>query len=485
MDLTRREFLFGAGLIAASAIGGEVSAEAEYSPKILADKPDILPGRTFWRGNAQYERIRVGIVWNGYKPSRYPAVIVQPVNAQEVAAAVRFAADHGIKIKARSGGHSWTASFMRDDAMVIDLGALNSITIDLKSQTALLGPAVHGDALQKALVPHDLFFPTGHCPDVAVGGFLLQGGWGWNVPMIGLSNGLLNSIEVVTATGEIIHASLTENDDYFWAARGASAGFFGVVTGYNVRLLPRQKMRLSQSLYRREDLPALLAWATALGPRLPREIEMNLFLMKDLDKIAPEGFAMVNMVCFAPTDSQAIDILTSADTCPIKGLALIHDVAKPTTVLDMYETLGHIYRKGLRFGADNMLSNAPPAEISGAIMQMVANLPTPNSHVLWFPVPIERVQTNTSLSIMGTNYLVGYGACVDPADDVRVQSWASDHMKRFEPLAVGMQLGDENLARRPDATILRPGASARLEALRKQHDPNGVFLSYYRGNAHS
>lgn len=484
MDLPRRDFIIGAGLIAASATGGEAAADTEASPKILTGKPEILPGRTFWRGDAQYEQIRVDIVWNGYMPSRYPAVIVQPANAQEVATVVRFAADHGMKVKARSGGHSWTASFMRDDAMVIDLGALNSINVDPASATALLGPAVHGDSLQAALMPHDLFFPTGHCPDVAVGGFLLQGGWGWNISMIGLSNGLLNSIEVVTAKGDIIQASLVENEDYFWAARGASAGFFGIITSYNVRLLPRQKMRLSQSLYRREDLPAMLAWATALGPSLPREIEMNVFVMEDLDKLAPGGFALVNMVCFAPTDSQAIDILTLADNCPVKSRALIHVVARPTTVEDMYNTLGHIYRKGLRFGTDNMVSNAPPAEISGAIMRMASNIPTPISHVLWFPVPIERVQTNTSLSLMGTNYLVGYGACVDPTDDAKVQSWASDHMNALEPLAVGMLLADENLARRPNATILRPGALERLEVLRKQYDPNGVFLSYYRGDAH-
>jgi FAD/FMN-containing dehydrogenase len=479
MDLPRREFIIGAGLMAASSGAGKAA------PKALIGTPEILPGKTFWRGDARYEQTRVDLVWNGYKPDRHPAVIVQPASAQEVAVAVRFASEHGLKVKARSGGHSWTASFMRDGAMVIDLRALDGIKMDAKASTASLGPAVRGDALQAALVPHDLFFPTGHCPDVAVGGFLLQGGWGWNVPMLGLSNTLVNSIEVVTAKGEIIRASNVENEDYFWAARGSSAGFFGIVTSYDVRLLPRPKMRASRSLYRREDLPELLAWATAMGPKLPREIEMNVFIMKGLDKLAPGGFALVNMVCFAPTDGQAIDILTSTDTCPIKDRALIHVVAAPTTVAEMYDGLSHIYQKGLRYGADNMLSNATPPEIAHAIMEMVSNLPTPISHILWFPVPMERVQTNTSLSIMAANYLVGYGACVDSADDLVVQSWASDHMKRFEPLAVGMQLGDENLALRPDANILRPGALERLEVLRKQNDPNGVFHSFYRGDEHT
>lgn len=451
----------------------EASSNAEHF--------SIVAGRTLWKGQAGYEQARLDSVWNGYKPQRYPAVIVQPQNVAEVQSAVRYAMQHGLNVKARSGGHNWTASFLRDGAMLIDLGALNDIKLDVAQRTASVGPAVHGGQLQAELARHELFFPTGHCSDVAVGGYLLQGGWGWNVPKLGLANGLLESLDVVTASGELIHASATENPDYFWAARGSGAGFFGIVVRYQLKLLPRPEMRVSQSLYSRDQLEAVLHWATEAGQSLPHEVEMNIFMMPGLDNMAPGGFALVNLACFAATGEQAERILHSLDNCPLKSKALVHVVAQPSSVAAMYELLDRVYVKGMRFGADNMLSNAPPAEIVKAILAMVGNIPTAHSHVLWHPYPLERVITDSSMAIMATNYLVGYGACTDPLDDDKVQRWATEHMKSFEPLAAGMQLGDENLASRPHATIVKGDCLTRLEMLRQKHDPNGVFLSYLRG----
>ncbi|MEV5845422.1 FAD-binding oxidoreductase [Streptomyces sp. NPDC051985] len=444
-------------------------------------RPDILRGRTVWRDSPDYEQTRRDLVWNGYKPERYPAVIVRPRDAAEAATAVRFAADRGMRVKARSGGHNWTASFLRDEAMVIDLGDLTGVDLDTEAHTISVGPAVEGAVLQRLLRPHGLFFPTGHCSDVALGGYLLQGGWGWNVPRLGLANSLLASLEVVTAAGEVLTASPLENSDLYWAARGAGAGFPGIVTRYDLRLLPLPAMRVSQSLYRREDLPAVLKWATEIGQQLPHDIEMNVFVMRDLEKIVPGGFAFLNLASLAPTDEHAAEVLRGVDTCPVRDRALLHRVAEPSSVAEMYEFTDRVYVKGLRFGADNMFSDAPPERITAAVLAMAEDLPTPESHVLWFPYPLERVRTDTSMALMATNYLVGYGATPDPDQDEAVQSWAPRHMRAFESFAVGMQLGDENLAARPHATILKAGAEARLEEVRRRRDSEGVFLSYYRG----
>ncbi|WP_198141560.1 FAD-binding protein [Micromonospora sp. ATCC 39149] len=64
--------------------------------------------------------------------------------------------------------------------MLIDLSSLQDVEIDPAASTAIVRPAVEGQVLNAALAEHGLMFPTGHCPDVGIGVFLLNGGWGWN-----------------------------------------------------------------------------------------------------------------------------------------------------------------------------------------------------------------------------------------------------------------------------------------------------------------
>ena len=71
----------------------------------------------------------------------------------------------------------------------------------------------------------------GVCPDVGIGGFLLHGGYGFLSGARGLGLDSVLEMEVVLADGSIVRASEVENQDLFWAMRGAG-GCFGVVTEF-------------------------------------------------------------------------------------------------------------------------------------------------------------------------------------------------------------------------------------------------------------
>lgn len=136
-----------------------------------------------WRESAApdvYEQARVGRVFNHRRPKRYPIAVVEAETEDHVLQAVRLAKQLDCRVSVRSGGHSWAAWSVRDNAVLIDLGKMQHISLDEQAKIATVSPSTTGTMLNSFLVERDLMFCGGHCPDVGLGGFLLQGGMGWN-----------------------------------------------------------------------------------------------------------------------------------------------------------------------------------------------------------------------------------------------------------------------------------------------------------------
>jgi FAD/FMN-containing dehydrogenase len=142
-------------------------------------------GRHFFRDDDGYEAARRATVWNARTPDRYPAVIVQAHDAADVVAAIRYANAEGLQVGVRSGGHSWAGNHVRDDGLLLDVHRLDHCTVDVDRMVAVVGPGKGGSELAAELESQRLFFPTGHCKGVCIGGYLLQGGYGWNSRVLG------------------------------------------------------------------------------------------------------------------------------------------------------------------------------------------------------------------------------------------------------------------------------------------------------------
>lgn len=136
-----------------------------------------------WRENAnpeRYEEARVGRVFNHRRPNRFPIAVVEAETEDHVLQAVRLANQLDCRVSVRSGGHSWAAWSVRDNAVLIDLGKMKHISLDEKASVVTVSPSTTGHMLNTFLDEKGLMFCGGHCPDVGLGGFLLQGGMGWN-----------------------------------------------------------------------------------------------------------------------------------------------------------------------------------------------------------------------------------------------------------------------------------------------------------------
>jgi FAD/FMN-containing dehydrogenase len=311
-----------------------------------------------------------------------------------------------------------------------------------------------------------------------VGGFLLGGGFGWNFRAVGPSCMSVRAVDVVTADGELIRADEEQNADWLWAARGAGPGFFGVVTRFHLDLYEAPKaLVLTTYLYSLDVLEELLTWAREVGRSLAPNLEFLIYASAHASPGQREPAVSVAGIAFAESEAEARELLAPLETCPVLNRALAREVEKPVTFDQLYALVGDLYPDGLRYAVDNMYTDGPAAEVVPAMRELFAHMPTPRSHVLWMNWSPRGRLPDMALSVQGDVYIAAYSVWEDDADTARCETWGIEQMRRLEPLSVGSQMSDENMAGRP-STYLSPQAAERLEELRALHDPGGVFHSF-------
>jgi hypothetical protein len=175
-------------------------------------------------------------VWNG-SIDRRPGLIARCTGVADVLAAVRFAREHGLLVAVRGGGHSFPGLSACNDGMIIDLGPMRGIRVDPVRRTARVQAGVVLGELDRETQAFGLAVPAGIVTHTGVAGLTLGGGIGWLMRKFGLTIDQLLSVDLVTASGEFVTASETENPDLFWGVRGGG-GNFGIVTEFEFRLNP-------------------------------------------------------------------------------------------------------------------------------------------------------------------------------------------------------------------------------------------------------
>jgi FAD/FMN-containing dehydrogenase len=164
-----------------------------------------------------------------------PAVIVRPVDANEVARTVTAAADSGLELSVKSGGHSGVGHSVSDGGIMLDLHELRTIDIDTTARTAWAGAGLTALEVTQATHEHGLAVGFGDTGSVGIGGLTTGGGVGYLGRKFGLTIDSLLAAEVVTADGRVRVVDAENEPDLFWAIRGGG-GNFGVVTRFKYRL---------------------------------------------------------------------------------------------------------------------------------------------------------------------------------------------------------------------------------------------------------
>src|SRR6476660_7883704 len=158
-------------------------------------------------------------VWNG-SIDRFPALIARCAGVADVIAAVRFAREIGLIVAVRGGGHSFPGLSVCDGGIVIDLSPMKGIRVDPEARTARAQAGVLLGELDRETQAFGLAASAGIVTHTGIAGLTLGGGIGWLMRKHGLTIDQLVAVDLVTADGEFVKASETENPDLFWAVRG-------------------------------------------------------------------------------------------------------------------------------------------------------------------------------------------------------------------------------------------------------------------------
>jgi FAD/FMN-containing dehydrogenase len=433
----------------------------------------------YFRGAEGYETARRATVWNGLLPDRFPDVIVQAHDADDVVAAIRYARANGHKVGVRSGGHSWAASHLRDGGLLLDVSRLDHCTVDTDRMTADVGPGKIANIFAAELDSRGLFFPTGHCEGIRLGGYLLQGGYGWNSKVVGPACENVLGLEVVTAEGEQIYCDAENHPDLYWAARGSGPGFFGVVTSFKLRIYRRPAVvGTCLYMYPIELVDEVFTWGRNISPEIDDRVELQILTTRAFPAAGIDHRTItIASPVFAESEEEAARALAALGTCPVADQAMINVPYAPTNLASWYTAVMTNYPKGHRYIADNMWTSASAEELLPGIRKIIETMPPHPSHFIFTGWNSSPARPDMAFSVEDEIYMALYTVWEDPADDERYRDWSGSNMAAMSHLATGIALADENLGRRPAKFITDPNM-ARLDKVRAAYDPDGRFHSW-------
>jgi len=312
-----------------------------------------------------------------------------------------------------------------------------------------------------------------------IAGFTLGGGVGWLLRRCGLTCDSLVGADVVTADGQLVHASAEEHPDLFWALRGGG-GNFGVVTAFEYALHEVGPTVFAGAVfYHGEAADAVLrgyrdACAQA-GDGLTTVLNLTT---APPAPFLPEAVHGKPVVAVLGMWSGALDDGDAA-TSPFRHLAEpIVDLFGPMPYRTMQSLIDPLYPRGLH----NYFNSAFVPALDDAVMQVLTTayrgVPNPLSelHVHHLGGAMARVPSDaTAFATRDQDFIVNVVArtpTVEHFDTVR--DWA-----RAIPGALGSGPAYVNFTGEGGTDRVRasypPATYQRLVAVKDRYDPDNLF----------
>ncbi|MEU7893386.1 FAD-binding oxidoreductase [Nonomuraea sp. NPDC049152] len=421
-------------------------------------------------------------IWNGMM-ARTPALVVQPTSAHDVAAAVKFAREHGLLLSIKGGGHNIAGTSLAEDGLVLDLSRMREVTVDPDAGLAHVGPGCRLADVDRATQQYGLATVLGFISEVGVAGLTLGGGLGYLTRRFGWAVDNLDEVEIVCADSEIRTAGRNENADLFWALRGAGANL-GAVTRFTFRLHqvgPTVYGGLIAWPFERAD-EILPAYRT-ITAEAPRELAVWLILLR----APPAPFVPVEWrgkricgmaVCYSGDLEDVGEVLAPIRALgdPIVDLLSEQPYTHLQSYLDEGEPKGSHYYWKTEYVAE--LSD----ELLSTALDLFAECPIPGAEVgvLHLAGALnEHAADDGAVGNRDARYVIGVNGMWEQnePDADTFRQWIRHAWKRLRPFSTGgnyinFQTADED-EQRVRATY---GTNFdRLVRVKTAYDPGNLF----------
>ena len=426
-----------------------------------------------------YEEARQ--VWNAMIDRR-PAAIVRAAGASDVVATVRLAAQYGLLLSVRGGGHNIAGNAVCDGGLMLDLSRMKSVQVDSAARTALVGPGALLSDLDRETQRFGLATPVGINSTTGVAGLTLGGGFGWLSRKHGLTVDNLLSADVVTASGELVRASDSDHADLFWAIRGGG-GNFGAVTSFEFRLHPvGPEVIAGLIVHPLSAARDVLQEYRRLVAKAPDELSCWAVMRK-----APP-------LPFLPPEVHGTEVLILA-LCHAGDLAAGEEAAAPFRAIGqpIADVVGpHPYAGWqtafdalLTPGARNYWKSHDLVELSDGLMDVlldaVADLPSPECEIFIAHLggAVNRIPAGaTAYPHRNVQFVMNvHTRWRDPEEDARCIGWSREFYEATAPFATGGVY--VNFMPADEAQRVKQGAYGpnhdRLARIKARYDPGNLF----------
>jgi FAD/FMN-containing dehydrogenase len=444
----------------------------------IEDFKNRFAGEAILPADTGYEEARK--IWNAMIDKR-PAIIARCKTTDDVVQAVGFARESGLTLAVRGGGHNIAGNALCDAGIVIDLSGMKAVKVDASSRRAIVeGGATLAD-VDAATQAHGLAVPLGINSTTGVAGLTLGGGFGWLSRKFGMTVDNLESAEVVTADGKVLHASATELPDLFWALKGGG-GNFGVVTRFEFRLHPVGPDLLSGLIvFPFDQAKTVLQRYREFMESAPDEMVVWVVLRK-----APP-------LPFLPAEAHGREVVVLA-------ILYVGDPAKAEPYLDTLRGFGTpvgehlgvqpyvawqqafdpLLTPGTRnYWKSHNFSTLQDGLFDAAI-EYVKTLPSPQCEIFFGAIGGATLGPSPDAAAYAhrdAKFVMNvHGRWDDAGDDRRCIGWSRDFFNASAPFASGGVYVNFLTAEETDRVRSAYGANYdRLAKIKRQYDPDNLF----------
>src|SRR5215210_5294159 len=452
----------------------------------LLDEPIIEEFRGRLRGplltpdDPGYDEARA--VRNGLIDRR-PALIARCSGTADVVECVNFARERGLLLSVRAGAHNVAGNAVNDGGLVIDLSNMRGVYIDPDARKVRVqGGATWGDVDHETQL-FGLAVPGGVISTTGIGGLTIHGGYGHLRRKYGLSLDSLLSVEIVTADGQVRTASATENEDLFWAVRGAGSNF-GAITGFEFRLNPVGLIvQLCAPFYALEDGPSVIrAWRDFTADA-PDELNSVLVLWSvPDDEHFPEELRRRPMVVVAAVYVGPVEE-GERFMQPLRELATpLMDLSGPIPYTALQGAFDPFFPKGrLYYWKSTYVDDLSDEAIDTMVHIAMARPSFMTSVTFWhLGGAMGRVGSEeTAYGRRDAPYLLATEASwIDPSTNEQNIAWARESLAAMQPFSKGgSYLNFPGFGEEKEA-MLRASYGPnydRLVTLKSRYDTNNLF----------